>query len=268
MPRIRTVKPEFFRHEALYEAERATGLPLRIAFAGLWTVCDREGRFRWQPRVLKLDVLPFDEVDFAAVLEALAEAGFVVQYTADGNLYGCIPSWHKHQQVNVREQQSTIPEPSEACVEHAAHTTKHVHAHDKSSGEGKGKGREGKGVEHAQVRRGSRFALTQLPDDWRSFCQTERKDLDPDLVFAKFSDYWRGVPGAKGSKLDWPATWRNFVRTERAPPGAKPPDPPKPWHQTASGTEAKGRELGLTPEAFTFPDGRQDWQAFAAAVKR
>ena len=57
MARIRTIKPEFFRHEALFEAEHRAGLPLRLAFAGLWTAADREGRFKWRPRQLKLDVL-------------------------------------------------------------------------------------------------------------------------------------------------------------------------------------------------------------------
>ena len=28
----------------------------------------------------------------------------------------------------------------------------------------------------------------------------------------KFRDYWRSVPGAKGLKLDWDATWRNWLR--------------------------------------------------------
>ena len=34
--RIRTIKPEFFTHEILYEAEIRFKLPLRVAFAGLW----------------------------------------------------------------------------------------------------------------------------------------------------------------------------------------------------------------------------------------
>lgn len=27
-----------------------------------------------------------------------------------------------------------------------------------------------------------------------------------------FLDYWRAKPGAAGVKLDWPATWRNWMR--------------------------------------------------------
>jgi hypothetical protein len=72
MGRIRTIKPEFFKHSGLFDGERETGLPLRLGFAGLWTCCDREGRFKWRPRELKLDALPYDECDFSLVLDALA----------------------------------------------------------------------------------------------------------------------------------------------------------------------------------------------------
>jgi hypothetical protein len=34
-----------------------------------------------------------------------------------------------------------------------------------------------------------------------------------ETAWAEFVDYWIGVPGQRGTKLDWPATWRNRVRT-------------------------------------------------------
>ena len=111
MARIRTIKPELFRHEELYELEVKTGLPIRIAWIGLFTVADREGRFRWQPRVLKLDVLPFDKADFEMVLEALKASGFIKQYSANGKLYGYIPSFNIHQRVKSDEAQSQLPTP-------------------------------------------------------------------------------------------------------------------------------------------------------------
>ena len=109
MARIRTIKPEFFKHERLFDAELETGLPLRLAFAGLWTQCDREGRFHWRPRALKTDVLPYDEIDFSRVLDVLVTRGFVVKYACQGEEYGCIPSWNKHQVINNRESKSEIP---------------------------------------------------------------------------------------------------------------------------------------------------------------
>ena len=102
MPRIRTIKPEFFCHEELFDLEQETGLPMRIAFAGLWTVCDREGRFKWRPRTIKAQVLPYDEVEFSRVLDALATRGFVVKYASDGCEFGYIPGFNRHQVINNR----------------------------------------------------------------------------------------------------------------------------------------------------------------------
>lgn len=34
------------------------------------------------------------------------------------------------------------------------------------------------------------------------------------VVANKFRDYWIAVPGARGRKADWDATWRNWVRRE------------------------------------------------------
>lgn len=121
MARIRTVKPDLFRHEELFEAEQEEKLPIRVAFIALFTVCDREGRFKWRPRSLKLDCLPYDDVDFSSVLDALLRRSLIDKYEVDGIVYGAIPSWSKHQVINQRESKSTIPEKPIAC-------TKHVHA--------------------------------------------------------------------------------------------------------------------------------------------
>jgi hypothetical protein len=110
MGRIRSIKPEFFRHEELYDAENKSGLPLRVAFAGLFTVADRAGRFKWKPRTLKFDVLPWDDVDMNAVLAALVTYGFIKHYIVDGKSYGWIPTFADHQVVNNKESKSVLPE--------------------------------------------------------------------------------------------------------------------------------------------------------------
>ena len=117
MARIRTIKPDFFRHAKLYKAELETGLPLRVAFAGLWTAADREGRFRWSPDELKLDCLPYDPIDFSRVLHALATRGFVVVYEIEGELFCHIPSWRAHQFINNKEKQSTLPAPTKESID-------------------------------------------------------------------------------------------------------------------------------------------------------
>jgi hypothetical protein len=143
MGRIRTVKPELFKHGGLFDAEQETGLPLRLAFIGMFTVCDREGRFKWRPRELKLDVLPYDAVDFSCVLDALATRGYLVKYESAGVEYGCIPTWNAHQSINNKETESKIPPPNvsnnltrEARVDDALSTPL-------NNARGEGKGREG-----------------------------------------------------------------------------------------------------------------------------
>lgn len=62
---------------------------------------------------------------------------------------------------------------------------------------------------------------SRLPADWFpsdaeiTFCETERPDLKPSEVANRFRDYWVAQPGQKGRKLDWSATWRNWVRNEK-----------------------------------------------------
>lgn len=60
----------------------------------------------------------------------------------------------------------------------------------------------------------SDFCLTK---EWEEFCQTERPELNAQKTFDQFKDYWIAQAGQKGVKLDWFATWRNWVRSTNAP---------------------------------------------------
>src|SRR5215469_1639247 len=60
---------------------------------------------------------------------------------------------------------------------------------------------------------------SRLPADWQPSAElwafAVECGLNPDDTFAEFRDYWRGVAGAKGVKLDWEATARNHCRHQR-----------------------------------------------------
>jgi hypothetical protein len=112
-PRIRIVKPELFKHELLFEAETASKLPLRLGFMALFSCCDRAGRFRWQPRRLKLEMFPHDDLDMTKVLDAFLNYGFIKKYQRGEVWYGCIPSWSRHQPIDPYEPESDIPAISE-----------------------------------------------------------------------------------------------------------------------------------------------------------
>ena len=179
MARIRTIKPEFFQHESLFEAEESSGLPLRLAFIGLWTQCDRAGRFEWRPRQLKLNVLPYDSIDFPAVLSVLETHGFIRRYDVDGKSYGCIPSWEKHQYINSREPSSTLPAPDGTCtgtipVSDEASTGT---IPSKALREGKGTGKEGKGTEAHALARATPGLDATTWERWREYRRTSRKPI-------------------------------------------------------------------------------------------
>lgn len=116
MARIRTIKPEFFRHEALQDLEAANpGKNCMLVFAGLWTISDKNGVFEYRPRLMKLDILPFLDFDMQATLDALEGAGFVKSFESDGKLYGVVPSFGKHQRITGKEAEDgqRYPDPSQ-----------------------------------------------------------------------------------------------------------------------------------------------------------
>jgi hypothetical protein len=90
-------------------------------------------------------------------------------------------------------------------------------------------------------KRGSR-----LPEGWTPSAEAQewakaQGVADPlGTVLDDFRDYWRALPGARGVKLDWDATYRNRVRQVAARPSARfaargaeitkqPTDPDAPW---------------------------------------
>lgn len=168
IPRIRTVKPEFFAHEDLYDAEIETGLPLRVAFVGLWCCSDREGRFEWRPRVLKIHILPHDDLDFSRVLHALTTRGFVRKYASNGRYFGWIPKFRRHQVINNRERESELPNPEECQdVSDACDTRESRDGHAWSESES---GREGKGTINTPPKK------TVLPKNSRAYGTNPRAE--------------------------------------------------------------------------------------------
>jgi hypothetical protein len=56
-----------------------------------------------------------------------------------------------------------------------------------------------------------------LPEEWIQEAQSINPSFTvPEILFIAdgFKDYWHGVAGAKGVKLDWLGTWRNWIRKQ------------------------------------------------------
>lgn len=115
MARKRLISPQFFLDGELFDAEQASGLPLRVAYAGLWCFADRRGYLEWKPRELKLGVLPHDVVNMTDTMLALCSHGFLKVYEHPDHpdrLFVAIPSFPKWQTFNIKERPDLhIPEP-------------------------------------------------------------------------------------------------------------------------------------------------------------
>jgi hypothetical protein len=74
-------------------------------------------------------------------------------------------------------------------------------------------------------RRGSRLPEDWvLPKTWGEWALDQRPGWNPDDVrncADRFADYWHAKAGREASKLDWLATWRNWVRNERMQTSAR-----------------------------------------------
>jgi hypothetical protein len=96
----------------------------------------------------------------------------------------------------------------------------------------------------AKPSRGTRIAPDWKPSeaDMATGKQEGLSDKEIDREAARFRDYWTGRAGSGGVKLDWSATWRNWVRTAaeklgKVPLGSKPESSGVPKFYAKFGSE-------------------------------
>ncbi len=107
---------------------------------------------------------------------------------------------------------------------------------------------EGKSEAKSKKKQQARGA--RLPADWKpndamlAWATAERPDLVMRKAIDSFTDYWHGVAGAKGVKLDWDATFRNWIRDQRGFNG-KRPDAAPAGRRMATLTKLEEMKRGL-----------------------
>ena len=140
-------------------------------------------------------------------IDAVALSGWVV-VNSDGI---SLPNFDKHNGASAKKRGLT----AKRVANHKTNASTNARSVSEALPREE-KRREEKNKESKQ-QRGSRLASDWfLPKSWGEWALAERPDLDPRKVAAEFRDYWVSVPGQKGSKLDWEATWRNWVRNQKA----------------------------------------------------
>ena len=124
MSRIRSVKPEFFKHGDLQDLEMANpGQYVMLVFEGLWTQCDKNGVFYCKARELKNEILPYIPFDMQKTLDILEKEGYFVKYKVENREYGYVLNFNKYQfpTKNERDAPAKYPLPPPNCIVNGKH---------------------------------------------------------------------------------------------------------------------------------------------------
>lgn len=212
----------------------ASGFRKRIAAAGLWRVigrCRRNGSTRsslCELTRLALDVLgPIAEA-YRARRQRRRKGPHPDQFDLDmrgGGSDGVNPSSPGAEPVSRQSCATGVPTvgtlESSAIRNHEANASRRARARDDAAAP-PSLHDEREEPNHDSGRRKERERKGTRIDEWRPTVAdadfAAGLGLDGQAVFAEFIDYWQSIPGWRGLKLDWSATWRNRCRVlaERA----------------------------------------------------
>jgi hypothetical protein len=267
--RIRSIKPELRTSLTVADWPRE----VRYLWVLLWGYLDDHGRGVDDPRLIKADCLPLDEdVTRDTIdrwIDLIAATGPLCRYQYAGRRYIHAPNWSEHQRPS-HPAASRIP----VCPVHDLHEPppeilgspsgdapetlvpeQVVRAGSREQGAGSLRdAREPRDAEPAK-------RATRIPDDFTvtpdmaTWARQKVPDVDGPRETEKFVNYWRAKSGSSATKLDWPATWRNWMLTaaERAPQGR------------ASPRLVEHNGLQLRPETAARIAGRSRFEAQDAA---
>ncbi len=105
MARARNIKPAFFTNDQV----ASCSFQARLAFIGLWTIADREGRLEDRPNRIKAALFPYDDLEMNYLLEELSAQSLISRYEIDGIKVIAIPKFSFHQKPHKNEAPSVLP---------------------------------------------------------------------------------------------------------------------------------------------------------------
>lgn len=110
MARIRTIKPELWEDEIVGSLSRDA----RLLFIGLISLADDDGRFRARPSNIRAELYRYDEdltnVEVQSWLQELEQVNRIQLYEAQGQSYGVVCNFKRHQKID-KATQSRLPAP-------------------------------------------------------------------------------------------------------------------------------------------------------------
>lgn len=115
MPRIRSIRPEFWSDEKIGRLSFGA----RLLYIALWSFADDDGYGRALPKELAGFAFPYDDAidspHVRGMLGELSGSGLVTLYEVSGNPYYWIPTFKRYQKPD-KPTPSRLPKPDEAAV--------------------------------------------------------------------------------------------------------------------------------------------------------
>jgi hypothetical protein len=112
--RIRSIKPEYWKSEAIASLSMQT----RLTFIALWSYVDDNGVGKDNDRLIAAEIYPLEDDPRATLahvhrsLDELAHAGRITRYTNDGRSYVHVTNWAEHQKID-RPGKARYPQPDD-----------------------------------------------------------------------------------------------------------------------------------------------------------
>lgn len=251
MARIRSIKPEFWTDGVMVELS----IPARLLFVGMWnfTLCDH-GHLPDDPKRLKLQVYPADDIDVSELVDELVKHGRVVRGVTDaGKGYLHIPRFPDHQKLDKRwsprcfvcagESPAEPPKTSTKLPEPQPNSPKLPETQPFSPQDRTGQDSNKEppvvpldetAAEPKTKTRGRKRPAKPLPEDWAPnddhLALARERGVDPAAELANFRDH---AAANDRRQVDWDASFRTWLR--RAKPtrprplaAARPRPTPRP----------------------------------------
>lgn len=112
MPRMRSMKPEYFDDEELCTS---TSRNTRLLYPWMWCYADEFARLRGNPAWIKGKAFPYDDDltagDIERMIDELETVGCVVRYGSGKSQYLFLPNLADHQRLEPHKTPSRLPSP-------------------------------------------------------------------------------------------------------------------------------------------------------------
>lgn len=243
--RIRSTKPEFWRSETIASLE----WEVRLVLKGIESYVDDNGVGKDSVALICADVFPHDLASdsgtFARVsraLQKLAEANILARYTLNGERLIYVRKWKSIQRVD-KPNDGRFPRP-DGTLEYREDVDESVTCDSGVTRDSFGSARDcyanvpevvapvteeqrSSGTEEKDLAAQKAPPKTprgkRLPENWKpadttkAWAEKNFSHLNLGVELEKFTNHWTAASGQSSRKLDWDATFRNWLHNARAP---------------------------------------------------